>query len=49
MKILIKASNYRDGTQSEYEHQSGLKEFIMNWQHWSNHCAINTIQTSTLN
>jgi len=26
MKILIEATNYRDGTQSEYEHQSGLND-----------------------
>jgi len=27
MKILIEATNYRDGAQSEYEHQSGLNDF----------------------
>jgi len=27
MKILIEATYYRNGAQSEYEHQSGLKDF----------------------
>jgi len=27
MEILIETTNYRNGAQSEYEHQSGLKDF----------------------